>query len=281
MTGISPYLIIPFATWVVAQLLKFSIRAYRGTGNWRLLYGSGGMPSAHTAVVIALSLTVGIYDGFMGAPFGIATVIAAVVIYDALGVRRSTGEQGKFLAELGRRVDAGMDAPRLRPGHTPAEVAAGLVLGTICAGAMSLGQWWTEGRLWFQEAPSATEQYVWFGLFLAIALIGAGIFTFLSSRKRRSLEASKQLRMIALWLVQLPGWAGMLLMLAAYEEINTWEWRLWPMVLLGVFVLTHMVLTFTLYPRLIANLREEKITLAQRKERKKLKKKQAKKGKRK
>jgi len=51
------------------------------------------MPSAHTAMVTALATSIGVLEGFDSNIFAIAIVLAAIVMYDAAGVRRSVGKQ--------------------------------------------------------------------------------------------------------------------------------------------------------------------------------------------
>jgi len=54
---VNRYLVVPLVVWAVAQFLKFIIAAFRGRVDFRYLYGSGGMPSVHAAVVTALAIT--------------------------------------------------------------------------------------------------------------------------------------------------------------------------------------------------------------------------------
>ena len=102
MQHVSAYLIAIAAAWVVAQGAKFLIESVRKGGpiNYKNLYSSGDMPSSHTATVIALMTVVGLKNGVESAVFGIATLFAAIVMYDAVMVRRSSGEQGAAISEL-------------------------------------------------------------------------------------------------------------------------------------------------------------------------------------
>lgn len=102
MRHVSAYLIAIAAAWVVAQGAKFLIESVRRRGpiDYKSLYSSGDMPSSHTAAVIALMTVVGLKNGIDSAVFGIATLFAAIVMYDAVMVRRSSGEQGAAIREL-------------------------------------------------------------------------------------------------------------------------------------------------------------------------------------
>ena len=66
----------------------------------RRWWGSGGMPSSHSAFVCSLATAVGLTDGLDSASFAISLALAAVVMYDASGVRRAAGKQAKILNQL-------------------------------------------------------------------------------------------------------------------------------------------------------------------------------------
>lgn len=129
----NPYLVIPFAAWFLAQAVKFLSRALKGDMDWQLMYVSGGMPSAHSAVVVSLATTALVLGGWNSPLFGVTAIFAAVVMYDALGVRRMAGEHAiefnKFLKESGSK----RNLIREIRGHQPIEVIAGAVFGAIVA----------------------------------------------------------------------------------------------------------------------------------------------------
>ena len=123
---------------IVAQLLKFIGHFIKTRKiDFRVLTTTGGMPSAHTAGVIALSATVGIICGYESVEFAIALGYSLVVMYDAAGLRRSTG---KIAASLNKIRDdfysnGQVPAERLKEllGHTPSEVFVGALLGIYMA----------------------------------------------------------------------------------------------------------------------------------------------------
>jgi len=136
----NPYILVPLITWATAQFLKFVIAAAKGDLNLKYLYGSGGMPSVHSAVVASLATTALLVDGSQSAIFGITVIFAAIVMYDSFGVRRSVGEQAVAINRIVESVDAGsqhLGVPKLREilGHKPLEVSAGAILG-ITMGAL-------------------------------------------------------------------------------------------------------------------------------------------------
>ena len=95
------YILCGVTAWILAQALK--IPTYRLTEkklDWHRFLGSGGMPSSHTASVISVTILLGSNNGFDSALFAIALVFSVVVMYDAMGVRRETGKQGKVINEI-------------------------------------------------------------------------------------------------------------------------------------------------------------------------------------
>ena len=95
----------------------------------------GGMPSSHTALVCALATTVGIVNGMNSAVFAVATLFAAIVMYDAAGVRQTVSNQSTILNRMLDELFKGKPAfeQRLREliGHTKFEVIAGAALGIL------------------------------------------------------------------------------------------------------------------------------------------------------
>ncbi len=103
------------------------------------LFGSGGMPSSHSALVSALATGVAIQEGLGSSLFAVTTVVGLVIIYDAMGVRRAAGQQAHILneliVELGHVLDEGFKPERLKTllGHTLPQVVAGVILGVSIA----------------------------------------------------------------------------------------------------------------------------------------------------
>lgn len=133
MDIVSPYLLAIALAWVGAQGLKyvFAVLKTKKIGSFRQLYVSGNMPSAHSASVVALATVVGLIEGTGTAVFGLSALFAAVVMYDAVMVRRSSGEQGLALRELIKVAKSKIILPRAAKGHTPLEVIAGGTLGFL------------------------------------------------------------------------------------------------------------------------------------------------------
>lgn len=135
-------LVACFLAWMLAQISKMVIDLMRDRRlSFRTLMASGGMPSAHSASVVALATSVGIQTGVQSTSFALASVFAAVVMYDATGVRRAVSVQARI---LNRMLTEMMEAQqfnerRLREliGHTPFEVFVGALLGFLTGFTLS------------------------------------------------------------------------------------------------------------------------------------------------
>lgn len=130
---LSPYITAIIVAWLVAQGAKYLIITVkqRSFKSLRQLYLSGNMPSAHSASVVALCALIGMRDGFETGLFGLAALFAGVVMYDAIMVRRSSGEQGVALQHLIKEQKSNVPIPRAAKGHTPVEVLVGAILGAL------------------------------------------------------------------------------------------------------------------------------------------------------
>lgn len=101
--------------------------------------GSGGMPSSHSATVCGLTTASALCYGVESFQFAISFVLAAVVMYDAIGVRQETGKQAKLLNLIMEQDWFNLNNQEIQKrlkefvGHTPLQVAAGAALGIILA----------------------------------------------------------------------------------------------------------------------------------------------------
>jgi len=133
-------LIISVCAWVISQLLKVVfLLARERRMDWGLLVRSGGMPSSHTALVCSLATVVAMEQGFGSAAFAISAIVAAVVMYDAAGVRRSVSRQSVVLDRVVRELrerrpfsELERDL-RLFIGHSPFQVIVGAAMGIFIA----------------------------------------------------------------------------------------------------------------------------------------------------
>ena len=124
--------------WTLAQSIKLTTRFIRTREiDFRLLASTGGMPSAHTAMVCALATSVGLQAGFGSPLFALALAFAAVVMFDAQSVRRAAGLQARLLNQIIQELfqEHHLSRQKLAEvlGHTRLEVSAGLVTGVVVA----------------------------------------------------------------------------------------------------------------------------------------------------
>lgn len=128
-------LVAAVSGWFVAQVLKAIIHTIltRSFSAERLV-GDGGMPSAHSATVSALTAACGYTYGLSSPFFGISAILAIIIMHDAMGVRRETGKQARILnvlidsfqAEHGHEFE---ETLKIFVGHTPLQVTVGCILG--------------------------------------------------------------------------------------------------------------------------------------------------------
>lgn len=132
--------------WLLAQILKvftgiFKVRRFSISA---LLFGNGGMPSSHSASVTALAISCGLCYGFQSGLFAVAVMFAIIVMGDAAGVRRETGEQSKILNRITKELLSPSSPGTLDRtlkelvGHTPLQVIVGSGVGLVIPFLMSL-----------------------------------------------------------------------------------------------------------------------------------------------
>ncbi|WRS28142.1 divergent PAP2 family protein [Oscillospiraceae bacterium MB08-C2-2] len=147
-------------SWFSAQFLKtiFTLITTRKVVLERM-FGAGGMPSSHSALTCSIAIALARSEGFDSPIFALSLAFAAIVMYDAMGVRRAAGEQAKILNRMifefsffslpffkSENQSEGKppeDPQTVEPtsvqgkelkeflGHTPVEVLGGCLLGIL------------------------------------------------------------------------------------------------------------------------------------------------------
>lgn len=131
----NPVIQAAILAWAIAQGLKVVLTlAITRRFDRSRVFGSGGMPSSHSALACAMVTTLGFHEGFTSSVFALAFCFAGVVMYDAAGVRRSTGRNAAVINHLLDGLTGNgftFDEERLKElvGHTPIQVLAGALLG--------------------------------------------------------------------------------------------------------------------------------------------------------
>ncbi|KFK38616.1 hypothetical protein AALP_AA3G137400 [Arabis alpina] len=144
----------------IGQLLKpvTSVVFYKKDFDFRTAFQAGGFPSTHSSSVVAAATAIAFERGFADSIFGLTVVYAALIMYDAQGVRREVGKHAKVLNKLtskariseeemsltkGNKVKKSLQSeeiseekvtpPPLKEsiGHTEVEVIAGALFGFL------------------------------------------------------------------------------------------------------------------------------------------------------
>jgi acid phosphatase family membrane protein YuiD len=131
-------LVVTTIAWFLAQVIKvFYYYAVDKEFNLFHFLEAGGMPSAHSATVSALTISTGLFFGWDSPYFAISIVLALIVMYDATGVRREAGQQALLLNKMVEEIYAsdGEKIKKLKEliGHTPLEVVVGSAIGIVVA----------------------------------------------------------------------------------------------------------------------------------------------------
>jgi uncharacterized protein len=128
-------LLVALSACFIAQGLKLIVELIKNRKlNVRVLVTTGGMPSAHSALVTALATGVGQTIGWGSPEFALAGVFAIIVMYDAAGVRQAAGKQARILNQMidelfHEKPEFSQDRLKELLGHTPVQVIAGSALG--------------------------------------------------------------------------------------------------------------------------------------------------------
>ena len=131
------YIYIPLLVWFFIQAFKVIWDLVKTKKfNFKRILGAGGMPSSHLLLwVMCLSMMIGREYGFSSSIFALSLIFAAVVMYDAAGVRRAAGKQAALLNKI---IDTpGLSVPQVQErlvevlGHTPVQVLVGAIIGVV------------------------------------------------------------------------------------------------------------------------------------------------------
>ena len=127
------YIIVGISVWISIQFFKF---LYDSIANKKLMFsrfwGSGGMPSSHSAVVTSLATMIAKHEGLNSPIFAVACGFAFIVMYDACNLRKAVGNQAKFLNDLLKEKNTtNYEKFQELTGHTVIQVIAGFVIGLV------------------------------------------------------------------------------------------------------------------------------------------------------
>lgn len=119
---------------VITQLVKILIFIFKLKQKFRFndLIVTGGMPSAHSALVGSLTTIILLTQG-LSALFFVVFTFSMIVLRDTVGVRRSVGEEGKVIEKIIKFEKLKIDDFYYSLGHKFTEMVVGLILGIISA----------------------------------------------------------------------------------------------------------------------------------------------------
>ncbi len=143
-------LVSAIISWCAAQIIKTLIHFIQTKSfNPERLFGAGGMPSSHSALVCSATIAMCRKCGFGSSEFALMFILSMIVMYDAMGVRRSAGLHAKEINRINRifavrgikSTEECNDKPNDKKkkelkeylGHTPFEVLGGALLGILIA----------------------------------------------------------------------------------------------------------------------------------------------------
>ena len=140
-------LVLSLLAILFAQLLKVPMHLIiTRKWDWSLLTSTGGMPSSHSAAVTSLATAVGFEIGFDSPIFAVAAMFAAIVMYDASGIRYQAGQHAAALNEIRRELqiffrdikrwpdmneEEKIEELKTLLGHKRSEVLAGAIAGIV------------------------------------------------------------------------------------------------------------------------------------------------------
>jgi acid phosphatase family membrane protein YuiD len=137
--------IVCLLAWLTAQIIKviinfttYAIAKKKGKTADKVtietLFKLGGMPSSHTATVIALAASVGLRSGWDSEVFAVSGVFAFIVMFDAIKVRLPVEKLTEAFNVL-KDIVYGKDMQDVKKveGHTLPEIAGGFIVGASTA----------------------------------------------------------------------------------------------------------------------------------------------------
>lgn len=132
-------LIVPVVAWAISQTIKIITNLFvERKFEFKRIFATGGMPSAHAATAVSLAVMCGWNMGFGSPVFALALLFSIVVIRDAVGVRLEAGKHAVSIKELASAVNKSLLSKdeeirtedfELHIGHTPLQVACGTIIG--------------------------------------------------------------------------------------------------------------------------------------------------------
>lgn len=128
-------------SYVVAHIVKVIVAStLQKRFMWKVVFLPGGIPSAHSALVSSLVTAIFLVQG-ASVVFWASLVFGVIIVYDAMTLRRQVGVHTRMLGRLHLKVtreEARQYLSDDHVGHTPTEVALGIIIGVLVPLVMRL-----------------------------------------------------------------------------------------------------------------------------------------------
>ena len=132
-------MIAAFAGAFVAQFLKpFLLWPFERRFTPALFFSTGGMPSSHSAMVVALTTSIYMTEGVSSLAFAVSITFSLIIMHDAMGIRRAAGKQAEVINEWSRILTQLHEDGQFTPenlktmlGHSFVQVVGGIVVGMV------------------------------------------------------------------------------------------------------------------------------------------------------
>lgn len=131
----SASLLVALAVMAASQLFKLVLSSLRDRRlRLELLFSTGGMPSAHSALVTAFTVSLALWRGMDSEEFALSAVFSSIVVYDSIRLRGMVDLHTRILRDLQARVagSRGISIPRW-VGHSALETVVGMAAGAAAA----------------------------------------------------------------------------------------------------------------------------------------------------
>ncbi len=130
----NPFFLTILLAGLGTQIIKILIYKFKHKQSFHLkdLFVTGGMPSSHSSLMAGLTTITFLTEG--STPLFFLTIaLTAIILRDAMGVRRTAGEEGLTLNLLIKKLHPGIKPVHYSLGHTPSQVLIGSIIGLISA----------------------------------------------------------------------------------------------------------------------------------------------------
>ena len=139
-------LLAALAAAFITQFLKpFLLWPIERKFHAELFVSTGGMPSSHTSMVVALCTSILITEGVQSLAFAISLTFSLITMHDAMGIRRAAGKQAKVINDWSRILTQIQEDGQFTPenlktmlGHSFMQVLGGTVIGLLAGFIITL-----------------------------------------------------------------------------------------------------------------------------------------------